>query len=105
MLPPKNHYKGFSKIDKLISQNAKEHNFEQALYKHKAVKYWQQIVGAFVEEAKELTQVMDLEKGVLKVACLTREVAHKLKVLAANILSALNELLGKQVIFALYFEV
>ncbi len=105
MLTPRNHYKGFSKIDKLISQNAKEHNFEQVLYKHKAVKYWREIVGSFVEEAKELTQVMGLEKGILRIACLSREVAHKLKVLAANIVSALNQLMGKQVVFALYFEV
>lgn len=105
MQSSRNHTKGFSKIDKLISLNAKEHNFEQALYKHKVVKYWREVVGSFVEDAKELTQAMDLKKGVLVIACLSREVAQKLKVLASNIVSALNQLLGKQVIFALYFEV
>ncbi len=105
MLTTRNHSKGFSKIDKLISISAKEHHFEQTLYKHKVLKYWREVVGAFVEEAKELTQAMDLKKGVLVIACLSREVAQKLKVLASNIVSALNQLLGKQVIFALYFEV
>ncbi|MEK7162188.1 MAG: DciA family protein [Patescibacteria group bacterium] len=105
MLTLRNHTKGFSKIDKLIFQNAKEHNFEQALYKYRIVKCWREVAGSFVEEAKEMTQALDLKKGVLLVACLSREVARKLKVLAANIVSALNQLLGKQVVFALCFEV
>ena len=105
MLKLRNSSKGFSKIDRLIVQNAKDHNFEQALYKHKAVKYWQQVAGSFIEEAIEGTRALDLKKGVLVVACLSREVARKLKTLASNIVFALNQLLGKQVIFALYFEV
>ena len=63
------------------------------------------VAGSFVEEAKEMTQALDLKKGVLLVACLSREVARKFKVLAGNIVSALNQLLGKQVVFALCFEV
>ncbi len=105
MLSAKNQTKGFSKIDKLIFKNAKEHNFEQALYKHKISKYWKEVVGSFVEEAKEMTQVINFKKGVLVVACLSRDVARKLKILAGRILSVINELLGRQVVFALDFEI
>ena len=101
----RNQYKGFAKIDKLLSQTARQYNLQNALYRHKALKHWQQIAGAFIEEAASLTRAIDFKKGVLTVACLSREVASKLKLLANRIISALNQLLGRQVVFALYVEV
>lgn len=97
--------KGFSKIDGLITQKAKKNNYEQILYKHKIVRHWQQVAGSFVEEAKEQTKALDFKKGVLTIACLSLEIARKLKTLASTIVSALNEFLGRRVVFALYFEV
>lgn len=101
----KKQYKGFSKIDKLVSQTAKQYNLENALYRHKTLKYWQDVAAAFVEEAKDLTQAIDFKKGILTVACLSREVASKLRLMADRIISALNELVGRNVVFAIYIEV
>lgn len=96
--------RGFSKIDRVIKSTAKNHNLENALYKHKALKHWQEVVAAFVEEASKLTQAIDFKKGVLVVACLSNEVAYKIKQLSDKIISALNEVLGRRVIFAIYLE-
>jgi hypothetical protein len=96
--------KGFARIDKVLGETAKQYNLENAIYKHKALKYWHQVAGAFVEEAKNLTKAMDFQKGVLTIACLSREVASQVKLLAQRIIYALNEFLGRQMVFAIYVE-
>ena len=98
-------HNGFFKIDKVIKHAAKQYNLENALYRHKALTNWGQVAGSFVTEALELTRAIDFKKGVLTVACLSRQVASKLRMLAQQIIGALNQLLGRQVIFALYLEI
>lgn len=100
----KRNSKGFLKIDKVIKTSAKNHNFENVLYKHQVAKHWHDVASAFVEEATRLTQVIDLKKGVLVVACLSGEVAYKIRQLSQKIITALNEILGKRVVFAIYLE-
>ena len=100
-----NFSKGWVSIGKAITHNDKNKSLEAALYRHQAIKLWQEIAASFVEEAKQLTQAVDFKKGVLTVACLSREVASKIKLLSAQILAALNELMGKQVVYAIYIEV
>ena len=105
MQAPRNQYKGFSKIDNLIKVTAKNYKLETALYRHKALKNWQSVAGSFVQEAANLSQAIDFKKGVLIVACLSKELASKLRLLAQNIVAALNHILGKTVIFGIYIEV
>ena len=95
---------GFYKIDKVIKQTAKQHNLEGALYRHQALTCWNEIAKGFLAESKELTKAVDLKKGVLTVACLTREVAYKIKLFAPRIIEALNQVLGRRVVFAIYTE-
>jgi hypothetical protein len=96
--------KGFSRIDNILVKNIKNQNFQTAFYKHKALKHWHEIAGAFILEAKDLTQAVDFKKGVLTVACLSREVASKIKLFAESILEALNQVLGARLVFAIYTE-
>jgi len=97
-------YKNFSKIDKLIGQTANQYNLETALNRHRAIKLWQQVAGAFIEEADKLTQAVDLKKGVLTIACISRQVAAQIKLLAGRIIFALNQMLGKEVVFVILVE-
>jgi len=97
----KNYNKGFAKIDKVLSNTAKNYNLEGAMFKHKALKHWQEIAGMFIDGSESLTKAVDLQKGVLTVACLSREVASKIKLLANRIIESLNQLLGKRVVFAI----
>ena len=101
----KYYQKGFSKIDKLLGQTAKQYSLENAVYKHKTIKHWHDVASGFIDGAKELTQATDFKKGVLTVACLSREIASKVKLLAQRIIYALNQVLGKQMVFAIYVEV
>lgn len=97
--------KGFVPINKLISQIAKQRHFQPALYRHQVLKYWQDIAPGFIEEAAEKTQALDFQKGILTVACLSREVAAKIRLLAQRIIEAINQFLGRQIIYAIYLEV
>jgi hypothetical protein len=106
MTPKKTfHYQGFAPIDKLISQTAKNYKLENALYKHRVLKSWQDVAGGFIDQAKELTQAMDFKKGILTVACLNREVASQIKLMAQRIIYAFNQLLGRTLVYAIYLEV
>ncbi|MFI5205375.1 MAG: DUF721 domain-containing protein [Candidatus Paceibacterales bacterium] len=105
-MKPKNKYNnGFSKIDKVLSKTAKHYNLESAVYKHKTLKHWHEVASAFVDEASELTKAINFEKGVLTIACLSREVASQVKLLAQRIIYALNQFLGREMVFAIYVEV
>ncbi len=98
------HNQGFDKIDKILPGVAKSHNLEQALYRHQALRYWQEAACAFVEECRNLTRAVDLKKGVLIVACLSRQAAYKIKLLAEKIIEVLNKLVGRKVVFAISIE-
>jgi predicted nucleic acid-binding Zn ribbon protein len=100
-----NSNKGFTSIEKLLKNAAKEYHLENALYRHKTINSWQKVVSGFIEEAGNLTQVVDFQKGVLTGACLSREAAYKIKLMAEQIIAALNEVIGRRVIYAIYVEV
>jgi hypothetical protein len=105
-MPPKQNFcKGFTPIDKLLKNTAKEYCLENALYRHQTLKNWQKVISGFLEEDQDKTQAVDFNKGVLTVACLSREAAYKIKLMAVRIIEALNEILGKRVVYAIYVEV
>jgi hypothetical protein len=96
--------KGFVSIEKALLYNKNNAQIKAAFYRQKALKSWQAIAGAFIEDSAELTHAVDLKKGVLTIACLSREAAAKLKLLAERIISALNQLIGTRAVFALHIE-
>lgn len=98
-------FNGFSKIDKIIYKAAKEHNLQQAFNKHRVISCWRKVAENYLAEGVELTQAVDLKKGVLVVACLSREIAAKLRVLSERVILAINEFLGHRTVFAIYIEV
>lgn len=105
MSPKQNYQKGFTPINKLLKNTAKEYHLENALYKHRTINTWHKVVSGFVEDAQKLTQAVDFNRGVLTVACLSREAAYQIKLMAERIIAALNEVLGQRVVYAIYVEV
>ena len=105
MATKQNFNKGFSRINKVLDTTAKNYHLEAALAKHKTLKHWAEVAGAFIEEAKNLTQAINFEKGVLTVACVSKEVANQVKLLASRLIYALNQIIGKQLVYAIYVEV
>jgi len=100
----KRNNKGFSRIDKTLANTAKQYNLESAFYRHKTIKHWYEIAGSFILDIQTQTKPLDFKKGVLTIACLSREIAAKLRLLAQSIIQALNQFLGRPVIYALNLE-
>jgi hypothetical protein len=105
MLQKQNFQKGFTPLNKLLKNTAKEYHLENAMYRHKALTAWAEAVSKFVEDAQNLTQAIDFNKGVLVVACLSQDVASKVKLMAERIMEQLNNLIGHRVVYAIYVEV
>lgn len=97
--------KGFSQINKILPGLAKSHKLESALYKYQAIKHWEEALCNFFSNAKGQTKVMDFKSGVLTVACLSRELAYEIKLIVSRIIYALNQLLGKNLVYAIKVEV
>lgn len=97
-------YHKFTKIDRVLKKTSKNYKLETAVQKHKLIKAWQEIAKAFVSEAVQESRAMDFQKGVLLVACLSKEVAYQIKVLSQRIIYALNQFLGATAVFAISVE-
>ncbi len=95
---------GFIPIGRLLKNTAREYHLENAFYRHKVLQCWQKVISGFVEEAQSQTQAVDFNRGVLTVACLSRETAYKIKLMAERIITALNEVLGQRAVYAIYVE-
>ncbi len=97
--------KGFVPINQLIGLAAKQYKLENVFYRQRVIRYWREVAGSFIDEARELTQAVDFKKGVLTVACLSREAATQIKLLAQRIIYALNQCLGRSLVYAISIEV
>lgn len=95
---------GFEKISRAFAGQARPKKVDEAFWKYKAVKHWDEAAAGFFEEAKEFTRAVDFKNGTLTVASLSRELALKLKMLAEKIIEALNNILGRRVVFKLVIE-
>lgn len=101
----KNHYqKGFVKIGRVIVNSSKTANFQPAMTKYQVFKNWEQVVCSFFEKAKGQTKALEFNSGVLTVACLSRDLAYEIRLLAKKITQVINEIIGKAVVFALRVE-
>ena len=97
-------YHKFTKLEKVLKTTSKNYKLDTAVQKHKLLKAWQEIARVFVSEAANESRAVDFQKGVLLVACLSKEVAYQIKVLSGRIIYALNQLLGATAVFAIHVE-
>ena len=98
-------HKGFTKINKVLPGRIKEYKLEKAFYKHQVIKHWEQAAMRYVGDVKDKARAIDLKNGVLVVACLSKELAYQIRLLAKRIMDDINQLVGKTVVFAIYTEV
>lgn len=96
--------KGFVGISKAIEGHSKSKILKQAFYKHKAISTWEKAVAEFFEGAEAQSKAVDFKEGVLMVACLTKDLAYKIKAFAQRIIYILNQLIGKDLVYAIRVE-
>lgn len=97
-------YKNYTSINKALSGKFNEPKLKQAFYKSKAIRNWQIAAAKFLNEAYEQTRAIDFKNGVLVVACLSKELAYQIRMLAQRIMAEINKLIGKNVVFGIYTQ-
>jgi predicted nucleic acid-binding Zn ribbon protein len=88
-----------------IKEKAVRTKTQRYLNKALVIKNWEDVASKFVPESFELTKAVDYKNGVLYVACLTKEIAYRIKLLAQRLIEKLNTVLGKNLVFAINIEV
>lgn len=98
-------HKGFIRASQAaLSAHPKSEIYRKAFHRHKAISLWQKAAAEFFEGAQNQTKAVDFKDGVLFVACLTKDLANKIKMFAGRIIYILNQLIGKELVFALRIE-
>jgi hypothetical protein len=78
--------------------------YQQAMVKSQVLKVWEEVVEGFFKQAKGLTQAVEFKQGKLFVACLSHTLASQIIAMAKSLVRAINEMLGKVVVYALAVE-
>jgi hypothetical protein len=95
----------FVNIKQIIPQSAKQHQAEAQFTKYQIITAWGKVSPGFFTEAAELTKAVNFEKGTLYVACLSKDLYFAIRQLMQQILRALNEFLGRNLVFNLVVEI
>ena len=85
-------YHGFEKVNKILPGKIKQYKLEKSFYKRQAIKHWHGAACKYIDKAHESTQALDLKNGVLTIACLSKEIAYQIKLLAQRIMYEINKL-------------
>lgn len=95
---------GFTKIDKVLAGKKIPPEFAKALMRYRAISSCSQVLAELFEQAEGQTKVIDVRGGVLVVGCLSQELAFQIRLYAQRIIAAINQALGKTIIYALKVE-
>lgn len=95
---------GFVKINFIIGSSANRH-LVQALERKRVLDAWGEAIVEFFEGAGMLTKAVDFKAGRLTIACLSKELAYQIRILSQRIMYAINQLIGRNLVFSINLEV
>lgn len=87
-----------------INSNLKKYKIEDKIKSVQVCQCWEKVVSELLPNAAQKTIAIKLEKGVLKVASLSREIAYEISLFREKLIEALNALVGKRIVFSIYCE-
>ena len=91
-------------INKTLNENIRRYHLDDKVKHYQICQVWEKVVTSFLPEAAAKTMAVAFEKGVLKVASLHKEVADKIRIFHDQIVKALNEFVGKKMVFQIVCE-
>lgn len=92
------------KINKTLNSTIKKYKIEDKVKQHQLLSVWEKVISEFLPNAAQKTMAVAFEKGVLRIASLTKEVAYEINLYKRRIIEALNSVLGKQIVFGIVCE-
>ncbi len=101
----KNHKeKNFAKFSQASKNHPKAKILQQAQNQNLVLKNWPKAIDQFFQGAAEQTRALSLKNGELFVACLSKELAYKIKLFARRIIYLINKLIGRELVYNLQVE-
>jgi len=95
----------FTNIKYIIPEAAKQHQVEPQFIKYKVITAWEKVAPGFFGSVTEFAKAIEFKKGALTIACLSKELAYQIRLLAKQILKAINEFLNHNFVYNLVIEV
>lgn len=93
-----------NKIDKALKWQLKKYKIEDKVKAQQLLIAWEKIISDFLPNAAKQTMAYAYERGVMKIAVLSREIAYEINLYAKRIMDALNALVGKQLVYRIVCE-
>jgi hypothetical protein len=91
-------------IKKTLDSNIKKYNLQDKMLSIQVCKLWEKVIGEYIPNSVGKTMAMSLEKGVLTIAALSRDVVEQIRMYRDRLLYALNTYLGSRAVFAIRCE-
>ncbi len=95
---------GFIRIGKVLPSVSKQYKLDQALVRYEVIRSWQEVIAGFFENALNQTKAIDFKNGKLTIACLSEALGYEIRALSSRIIYAINSLLGKNLVYAIWIE-
>ena len=92
------------RIKNTLQSSLKKYDIEDKIKNMQVCKLWERVVLEYIPNATGKTMAVGFEKGVLKIATLSREIADQIRSYRDRLLYAINTYLGKQSVYAIAIE-
>lgn len=93
------------KINRTLQNNLKKYKIEDQVKAQQVLTLWEKIISDFLPNAAKQTMAIAFERGVLKIASLTREIAYEINLYQRRLIEALNALVGKTLVYKIVCEI
>lgn len=92
------------RINKQLHAIIKKYKIEDKVRTQQALQNWEKIVSQHLPQAAQKTLPLSLDRGVLKVAALSKDVAYEIRLYQKRLAEAINEEIGKRLVFVISCE-
>jgi len=92
------------RINKTLNAAVKKYKIEDKVRAQSALKHWERVVGELLPKAAQRTMAVSLEKGILRVVALSKELAFEIRMFQQRLMEALNKMIGKRLVFVIVCE-
>ena len=77
---------------------------EDKVKTYEVLRFWDRVIGESLPKAQGQTMALSFERGILRVAVLSRDVASEIRMYSQRLIYALNVILGREMVFAIVCE-
>ncbi len=92
------------KIEFLVKKSLRTHKLETKVKQYSVCRDWESVVTGLFPNAEKKTMAISFENGILRVASLSKDIADQILVCQKRIIYALNEKIGRDLVYRIRCE-